>query len=208
MIFTHNNVEDIRKYYRNTYVKFSDLGETICFIEEVKQKEIDGEVVPCVIGKTSSGDLFTLPLWADQPYEVEYVLPKKGFFVHKGNLYQLRRIPARQYSRGVCPDNTSIVCFDKYGVFNGADVTAELLQAYVNKPDIKYPSMADIKEAQQTYACLLLSRRIVLLPYSGKVLVDGMVVGGVSTEGVKVRSLFYPELSSLLKGSDIPVEVL
>lgn len=201
MIFTHNNVEDIRKYYRNSYVKFRDLGETVCHIEDVTTKRIDDLAVHCVVGRTSEGDLFTLPLWTDQPYEVEYVLPKKGFFIHKEKLYQLRRVPARQYCRGVCADNTSIVCY-KHGGFDGVEVTAELLQAYVNKPSITFPSTSDLLKTTP----LLLSRRIAILPDTQTVLVDSFKVGSCLANSITVRSLFYPELSALLKGSDIKVE--
>ena len=203
MIFTHENVNDIRRYYQGSYVKFRDLGDVICHIQGIEIREIEGERVHCVVGTTSTRDLFTIPLWYDQPYEVEYVLPKKGFFIYKERLHQLRRIPARQYSRGVCCDNTSIVRIERNGTHSNADISAEILQAYVNKSDIKFPSSLDLKKTMP----ILLSRRIALLPYAGIVLVDSTRVGTIKDGAIYVDSLFYPEVSSLLKGSDIKVEV-
>jgi hypothetical protein len=203
MIFTNDNVNDIRRYYQGSYVKFRDLGDVICHIENVGINTVEGERVICVTGTTSTNDLFTIPLWHDQPYEVEYVLPKKGFFLYKDKLHQLRRVPARQYSRGICMDNTSIVRIERNGTYAGADLTAEILQAYVNKPDIKFPSLADLKKTTP----ILLSRRIAITPATGRVLVDMNTVGETHGESVRVDALFYPELSSLLKGSDIKVEV-
>lgn len=202
MIFTSDNIDDIRRYYRNTYVKFRDLGETICYIGDIQLKVIEGESVYCVTGKTSTGDLLTIPLWPEQPFEVEYVLPKKAFFLYNNKLHQLRRIPARQYSRGICSENTSVVSYNSSGSATGVEITAELLQAYVDKPNIKIPSATDLSKQQP----ILLSRRIALVGTPKIVMVDLWNVGKCRDKTVYVKPLFYPELSSLLKGTDIQVE--
>jgi hypothetical protein len=204
MIFTADNIDDIRRYYLQSYVKLRDFGETLCFLEDIVNKVVDDMSVRCVTGTLSNGDLFSLPLWADQPYEVEYVLPKKSLFVYEKQLHHLRRLPARQYHRGICQENTAIVSFSR-GRWQGVELTATLLQAYVDKPDIVLPTQAS---ASKSSGPIMLSRRFALDPVNERVFCDTVVVGVFDNGGVRVKNLFYPEMSLLLQNTDINVGVL
>lgn len=201
MLFSANNIQDINKYFLGTYVKFADTGETLYRIDAIKSLVINDEKVMCVVATGSNKEYVRLPLWPDQPYEVSYVLPKKGLFQHKGRTYLLQRHPARQYFKGINDGNTHVYVYNR-DRWEHVQNSLDLLQAYVDKPKIEIPSIASLSSGK----VFLLSRRMLLDTQSMVVLVDTQNLGIIKDGTVYVNKLFLNEVSRVLSSSDIKVE--
>lgn len=123
MIFVPSISSDIERYFLNTWVKFKEMGETLFFINRVRPDGIEGIY--------NNGEAFQLKMDEEAPYEMVYNLPTRGIFPYKNAVYHLCRIPAKQYRRGICSDNTQIT-----NVFTGSviSITEAVLTAFTNKP--------------------------------------------------------------------------
>lgn len=192
MKFCRENASDIKKYFLGSFMKFPSLaGDQVHCIdvvhnEEVKGKTIsqDGETVP-----------FVFHLYAEEQApapDIDFILPRKGFFNTKDGCYFLYRVPARQYRRGVCMDNTCIEVLSSNGSFMQVGLSLELLSAYVGKQEFK-----KFHETSSSYA---ISRRMAV---SGTtVFVDHEKIATVYHEEGIIRvnkTIFIPELEKIVK---------
>lgn len=146
MLFIPSVWQDIRKYYEGSYVKFTEYGETLFFIDRVREDHI--------IGQEEDGNPFILTLDEECPYTLTYNLPHKGLFAYNNSTYMLHRIPAQQYSRGLTQGNTSIV---EVSTGRKASLTFQTLRAFVQKQP--YVSMFDVLYGKSEATCLPLTRR-------------------------------------------------
>ena len=202
MLCTISSIMDVKKYYLNTYVKLPELGDLVCFIDFVGKVAEDGEIVYKLSGQVSTGDVFEVLLHDDQPYTIDYVLPKRGLFMHNGQGHFLVRIPARQWSRGVSVENTKIYAYHSGAGWLETGHSLSILQSYVNKPESSVHTEQSLIESKDF---IVLSRRFGFhYPY---IFLDNVKVGIVEMQSdslsyrVKADSLFIPELSKLLPSS-------
>lgn len=194
MIFCSNNVNDLKRYYQNSFVKFPMAGDIVHYVDKVNSDGVRGRFY----GPDEKGDLveqeFLFELHHDdglQP-DVCYIMPRKSYFNYEGTACLLRRIPARQYHRGVTSENTSIVSLRTSGEFQGMNLKFALLHAYVGKQ--AFPSIRRLEGGS-----VALSPR---LAYSaaGSLYVDMVRIGSINHDDKTINlsnELFVPEVTAV-----------
>jgi len=196
MLFIPNNTEDISRYYKNTFVKFKETGDTLFYIKYVKND--------CVQGVSQDGTPFELYLGNEFPYEVEYVLPHKSYFQWKECACLLQRIPAKQYQRGISNNNTSLHYLRSTGSVGEQSLDFDVLAAFVSKQ--MFLSLEAAVESDKD--SVVLSPRMAFVPHSRKIYIDFLCVGQLTPKrkGVKCfYEIFRPELTNLVMGTDYKV---
>ena len=183
MDFVHSNWRDIQKYYENTYVKFSEFGDKLFYINYVDPNK--------VAGVDDENTAFELFLSDSAPYMVNYLLPHKAVFQWKDSVYLLQRIPARQYRRGLCSDNTMIT-----NVATGTrlDIGFNSLKAFVGKPS--YSSFSNAFNTKAKTKAVALSSRMSYLR-SGYILIDSHKIAQFDYNTKKIlmlHKIFLPEI--------------
>ena len=186
MEFKRENWKDIERYFHGTWVKFQEYGDTLFYISRVRPDH--------VAGTTDTDTEFLMELHDDQPYVVEYVLPHRAVFQYGNRAAMIRRIPAKQYRRGLCSDNTS--CF--YPDTNSPiDIGKKVLQAYTNKA--AYSSFTDAfhtkSDKRQTIA---LSPRMWARRSTGEIYMDLTKIAEYIRSDKKlvvINPKFLPELT-------------
>ena len=183
MDFVHSNWRDIQKYYENTYVKFSEFGDKLFYINSVGSDK--------VAGVDDENTAFELFLSNSAPYMVNYLLPHKAVFQWKDSVYLLQRIPARQYRRGLCSDNTMIT-----NVTTGTrlDIGFNSLKAFVGKPS--YSSFSNAFNTKAKTKAVALSSRMSYLR-SGYILIDSHKIAQFDYNTKKIlmlHKIFLPEI--------------
>lgn len=196
-MFIPEFAEDISKYYRHTYVKFKETGDTLYYIRDVNHRMIRGT--------DQEGTEFELYLSEEHPYEVDYVLPNKSFFQLAKSACLLQRIPAKQYRRGLCNENTRITRIGKTGNLVSLDLSFDVLKAFVSKQT--FPSLATvlIKKAPISVA---LSPRFAYVPEISAILADLNIVAYVDKKEKKinmVHQIFKPEVQELAKNTEMEI---
>ena len=183
MEFTSSNWQDIRKYYEGTYVKFTEFGDRLFYIGQVRP---DG-----ISGMDDEQTAFEMYLSDAAPYTVNFTLPHKATFQWKDSVYLLQRIPARQYRRGLCSDNTMIT---NVATGTSVDVGFQSLKAFVSKPS--YSSFSNAFNTKAKTKAIALSPRMSYLR-SGSILIDNKKIAVFSYETKKIsmiHRIFLPEI--------------
>jgi len=191
MQFVPSVWQDIRKYYEGSYVKFSEYGESLFFIERVREDHI--------IGQDEQADPFILTLDEEVPYTLTYNLPHKGLFVKDGYTYMLHRVPAQQYSRGITTGNTKIV---EVTTGKAQSLTFQMLRAFVEKQP--YVSLAEALHSKGDMKCVALSRRFAFHRPKQLLYVDTTPIGSYNRkENVMevAHKAFIPEIMQLAVAS-------
>lgn len=194
MKFCADNAKDIDKYFRGSFMKFPSLaGDAVHYIEQVSGSEVrgktlqEGEKVP-----------FVFHLYPDEVAaapEIEFILPKKSYFNTPHGACLLYRIPARQYRKGVCPDNTAISCLISASSFQNMDINFELLNLYVGKQ-----SFDKFAEQEKSYA---VSRRMAVSA-AGLLFLDKTRIGSINylEKTISVnQQMFVPEVESVVRAN-------
>lgn len=190
MLASKNNWKDIEKYYSRTFVKFSEYPEEIFFIDRVTKDR--------VIAMDEKGEEFHILL--ENEYELEYILPQKTTFQYKDKAYILNRIPARQWKRGICKENTYLSALNTVGNLVPASLGFGHLKGFVNKA--KYFDFLEISntfehgDVRDSYAItprLCMSR-------NGLMFLDGVPVGHFNAPKRKmiVDALLEKEFKTIL----------
>lgn len=191
MIFIPENVSDIERYYKNTYVKFKECGDTLFHIQCVDSKYVSG--------KKEDGTDFILYLSQDAPYEIEYVLPHKSFFQYGNKAVLLERSPAKQYYRGLSPSNTVMKHYAN-GV-KSVEFSFDPLKAFVTKQ--KFFSVMGAIQAAGMVTCVL-SSRMMLSRATNRIFIDMTPVAKVSLPKMKIQMIepiFFDEIVQLLRNT-------
>ena len=194
MLFCPANYEDIHRYYRHTYVKFPERGDELFYIRHVDRNKLTGH--------HESGDEFELYYSDDKPYNVEFVIPRKSFFQHKNRAYLLQRVPAKQYNRGICGNNTVIHSLNKNGGLAQHELSFELLKAYVAKP--AFPTFDKAVTSKGKLISVAMSPRFAYVPECKGIFVDHLCVAYVDHAHHNIQVLqpvFTAELSAMAKDS-------
>lgn len=126
MKVSRNNYEDAQKYYRNTYVKLKETGDEVLLVKNASSEEM--------LFTTTEGEVVGIDFREGQEYEIEYIIPGRCVFQWGDRAYALWRIPARQYYRGMHPENTRFMCFDATGRSCKVSLDGKVLASFVNKP--------------------------------------------------------------------------
>ena len=186
MFFQQSNVSDIDKYFRNTFIKLKEFGDELFYVSGVHSS--------CVTGKDQTGEDFELILSDAMPYEVDYVLPSRAVFQSGNRVSMLQRIPARQYKRGLCADNTQLV-----DVYTGEKLAIDMdtLVGFVNKP--RYTTFDDVVK-KKVGKSVALNSRFSYHAADGSIRCDLKPIGAVdlASKTLKVNKLFAPEIKNLL----------
>jgi hypothetical protein len=198
MQFNSYTWEDIHRYYRHTYVKFKETGDTLFYIRDVN--------VESVAGTDQDGTEFKLFLNYDDPYEVDYVLPNKSYFQFAKRACMLQRIPAKQYRRGVCADNVRITGLSKTGGLTAIDVNFESLKAFVSKQ--AFPSLRTVLLQKSKPLSIALSPRFAFVPEAGYLFCDQTCVAQIDKRAKTIRilhNIFKPEIEALIAGAELEI---
>ncbi len=198
MIFNQSNRDDISRYYRQTYVKFPETGEKLHFIREIARH--------AVLGSDEDGNDFELFLSDEFPYEVDYVLPKKGYFQHGKSAHLLFRVPAKQYQRGLSEGNTKVHRINRAGEISEQPLNFDLLKAYVQKQ--AYPSFETAMANKEGMFSVALSQRFALAASARVIFLDGQMCATVRPKDKVVECHFpilRPELEEIVKQSSYKV---
>lgn len=175
MEFTSANYQDIRKYYEGTYVKFTEFGDRLFYITDITTQQVNG------IDDTDTP--FILYLDNHHPYIVNYLLPHKAVFQWKDSVYLLQRVPARQYKRGLCAENTMIT---NVATGQAVEIGFAALKAFVTKPTYASFSAA-INTKVKTRAVALTNRMTYLR--TGAILMDSIRIATYDFESKKITMI-------------------
>jgi hypothetical protein len=197
MQFIASNYEDIARYYRNTFVKFRETGDTLYYIRSVSSYSIRGT--------DENGTEFELFLNDEVPYELDYVLPRKSFFQYRGQACLLQRIPAKQYQRGVSENNVRLQLIQKKGTVQTIDLGFEALKAFVSKP--AFPRLDDAVANKEGNNSVVLSPRFAYAPAIKTIYADLVPVATIVGKAVRVsHKIFAPELAKIAESSSFSLE--
>lgn len=196
MLFKSSNHEEISRYYRGTFVKFHEFGDQLFSIMHVNSEGVTGQL--------ASGDDFILHLNDDVPYEVDYLLPHKSFFQNGKAAVLLQRVPARQYRRGVCSDNTRMTELTTGGQTKNIAVNFSTLGAFVSKAT--FPTMSEALANKKRMRSVALSPRVAYVPDNCTFYIDLKAVGVYVNDHVECfNKLFVPEIAKVAASSHIKV---
>jgi hypothetical protein len=199
MQFSTANYEDIHRYYRCTYVKFKEMGDRLFYIRDVNHS--------IVRGTDEDGTEFELYLNHDDPYEVDYVLPHKSYFQYAKRACMLQRVPAKQYRRGLCAENTRLTAIGKTGNLVNIDIGFDVLKAFVTKQ--AFPSIKTVLTMKNKPLSVALSPRFAFAPEPGLIIADQLTVATVDKKQQKVtihREIFRPEVLKFV--NDLNMEIV
>lgn len=191
MLFTPSNREDISKYFRNSFLKFKETGDTLYYLDHVDANKVSGAV--------DNGQPFHLYLDDEHPYEVDYVLPHKSFFQVGPNAVMLQRIPAKQYSRGLTEANTGLTYLAGKEPMK-ALLSFEILKQFVKKQQFYSLAQATTQEGLQS---AVLSPRMMYNRADRNIYIDFLAVAKVSaTRNITMmQPIFEEEVLDLLKST-------
>ena len=120
--FTSNGAEDFRQRFRGVFGWFispETKNETLVKVTDVTARQttfVDKEGQEYVA-------------FADKQLQFKFIPVQQSVFTFDGMPYLAQRVPARQYRRGICGDNTSIRSVASYV---GRPVDFGVVEAYVN----------------------------------------------------------------------------
>ena len=192
MLFTSDSYADIDRYFRKTYLKFQETGDTLYFIGRVSPDQVKGV--------TENGEDFVLYLDNEHPYTVDYVLPRKSCFQYGKHSVILERIPARQYQRGLSSANTCVNRIDGNATPRGCELDFNILKAYVGKQT--FPTLQEAVNNKKACISTALSPRFTYVNKASLFLVDYTPVAMREGTSIVMRHpQFTAEMQALAKDS-------
>lgn len=183
-----SNASDISKYYENTFVKFNEFGDRLFYINKVNKEG--------VYFKDANDEEGIIHLHDSYPYTISMNLPNKSMYQMGDVCYNLARIPARQYSRGISTQNCEIRSLTS--LWKKESINFVNLQGYVNKPIFR---PLDVVVGARTSGSEALSNRFAYRASDGSIFCDTTIVGKVNRKlkVVSCNSLLTHEFTELLK---------
>ena len=184
--FTLAEGSNFRQRYQNTYGFFKKKDQSTL----VKILDVGGEDNAQMTFLDHNDLKYTLKADSDDPsIGFEFIYPKLGYHNTQSGTYLMRRVVARQYSRGLCSVNTRIETVD------GA-----------HRP-IAFPLLLDIyttkmsaKEAKEKFTSFALSNAFAISVKHQAILCYGTPIGKVSqkkeNDPLEIK-LFEPTLWSV-----------
>ena len=145
MLFSSQNCKDIERYFHGTWIKLpvdAEAGhldpDLLIRVDRVNRDYVQG------IGEDDSRYVIHLSGDPELAFNVDYILPHKSYFVHNNNACLLTRVPARQYKRGLCSENTEVYQLTSKEGFNKLEITVDLLKSYTRKP--AFSTLAEVAQ--------------------------------------------------------------
>lgn len=198
MLATPQNYEDVNKYYKGTWVKFKEEGDTLFYIERATPSRIECHTISkeeCCIDLTKPGGYF-----------LEFLIPRKTVYQYDNCAVMLGRNPARMWKKGMCNSNTSFSILKEKG-WTGADFSVTLAEGFVNKPSyLSVPqALEHFKVAESNFSAALTPR--ISMTRGGSVYIDDIVVAKyhATNNTLAVRKIYVPELQEVFKTSEMKV---
>ena len=199
MYLSTNNWRDIQRYYESCFTKFPETGDQIFLIRSVSPNLIegraeDGTPLNCFLHQEED----------QEPYLLDYILPKKSYFEYNGRACLLSRIPARQYKRGLSADNTQIVALMGDGSFEKLTIDFPVLGAYIQKQNFR--SFGE----GISHSSVALSPRIALTK-SGHLFVDAVRIGHydyISKTITTKHKAFKRELEEIMQRTNEEIKIV
>lgn len=167
MIFNQSNLDDIKKYYHQTWVKFPRISQdTIWFIDRVGPEYIEI--------KSDSGEEALFSLKKD--YAVDYVLPGKAVYQFGNNAACLTRIPARMWKKGMSSANTQFKLLTDLK-WTPLKFDINVIKAFVNKPAYMdpYAAIQHFKGGSDLLSAAISPR--ISINRSGSIYIDEIMIG-------------------------------
>ena len=98
-------IADFRRRYEGTYVfvKFPNEKEDLFHVDSIEESESTVGII-----NVSSDEYGKLRLNYATDHSILFKYPPVGVFQHNDQAYMFRRIPAKQYARGLCSGNSEI----------------------------------------------------------------------------------------------------
>lgn len=192
MELTSSNWQDIQKYYENSYVKLREFGDRIFYIDKVNRDE--------VYFRDENDEAGVIYLHDAAPYSLDMVLPNKAMYQMGDEAYLLQRVPARQYHRGITPQNCKISRLRSNG-FTTHSLSFQSLQGYANKP-LYRPLEEVIGRSTGSEA---ISPRFAYNAANKSIYCDQKVVAVVdkTKKEIKANTLLLAELKRFLLHDDV-----
>lgn len=192
MKFCSENAGDIDKYFRHTFMKFPGFaGDTLHRIDSVDESRVRGMFLDDE-GSEAEFQFELHPSYKQTPPDVDFLFPQKAWFQMGEHALFLHRLPARQYRKGICSENTAIyrLVQKDYGPLEGYALQFDSLKAYVEKPAYRSLSTLD----HTSGISWALSRRMAV-NCEGSLYVDTLEVGQVdwAAKKVKVKETIFRE---------------
>lgn len=188
MFWNRENYERIHRYFHGTFIRIPEYTEGYLFVREVKPSYVRLEDI--------KGDVFEIDL--NNGYQLDYWLPTNKIYYQDGNEAILfSRIPARQYRRGICADNSHFAKLTVDGKFSSVSLGLPLLNALATKaPYVSLTQAATMFANNAGLKSLALSHRIAVTA-KGRLLVDNYVIAQVSFR--KKIIFVMPEYKEVIK---------
>jgi len=198
MIFSPENRSDIDRYYNNTYIKIKEHTnpDEVIYLHSVYKN--------CVVGKNKDKDEFKVWFYEDQPYSFDFILPRKSTYQAGKNACVLARIPAKQYKRGICNDNTSIIQVGPQGGLVPVEVSFDSVEAYVNKP--KFFTLEEAVVNKQKYKSFALNSRMCYCVGIKTILLDSVPIAAVIGDTISTSLLFAEDMQEFAGGFKIEIK--
>lgn len=166
MIFNRQSAQDINKYYAGTYLKFNETGDRIFRIIDVMNEGL-------VKAEDSSG--FEIYIDLDEDYTVNYIIPGRRIFQMNENAAMIYRKPARQYYRGMHPENTGFAVLTPDTAWKEIHLDFSMIETFVNKNDyIKVEEIEHVK--YQHYASWAIDDQIAVNKH-GQIMFGNIDIG-------------------------------
>lgn len=193
--FTSADAGDFRQRYQGTYGYFRQAdNKTLVRLDKVNF-ETNNKTVEFV---DEHGLTYTLHADShDETVGFDFLPPKISYHNGENNAWLLRRIPARQYQRGICDRNTSIRTVD--GIIFSVDF-AILKKLFNNKysPKETFAATTHSTKTEQSFA---LSSQFAVSLSRGRIYCLGQSIGQVKLVNSDFLSIILND--PLLWGTEI-----
>ena len=199
MYFDKYNYQDCNKYFADTYVQFAEEGMNKLFwLEKCDQNYIKAVEVKrdSRTGKVIKGEHIVVAL--DKGYAIDFTLPRKAVFQNNDCAYLLSRIPAKQWKKGIHPQNTRIYTL-RLGKWEEYGFLLDIILNYINKPVFKTFDELVLAKKEESMVSIALSSRCAVDMETGNVYLDRFLVGNFSfkTNKLSCHSFILSELVNL-----------
>jgi hypothetical protein len=148
--FTSNGWRDFYQRYLNVFGFFpTKAGEVLVQITEINDNR-------CKFSDANGTAYYAV---ADKGVEFKFIPISKRLFIHEGVLCVAHRVPARQYRRGICVDNTAVRRLNGYG---GIELGFDVVNSYLQGPKTVSEQVAayDTMFGRQGYSLMLYDNQI------------------------------------------------
>lgn len=188
MLVNSQNWEDAKKYFHQTFIKCTETGDELFYVEEVNSQ--------WMILSTTNGEKAGIEL--SRPYEISYVIPKKTVFQNGGCAAQLSRIPARMWKKGMNKQNTAFMLLDEVSNWVSTELSMGLIEGFIKKPGYMTFNEAEREFAKGTIKSAALTPRMAITA-AGNVFIDSVLVAKYQRDKktLTCKKIFSPELTAV-----------